>query len=122
LARFKGRGDLLEYAKASGIPISASTAHPYSEDDNLFHISHESGILEDPSAAAPEDVYSWTKDPVHTALDKPALVTVDFEVFLSLPSSPFPVRTIPLDVPCTALATESHSHCLSSSSFLLPPK
>jgi hypothetical protein len=80
LARFKGRGDLLEYAKASGIPISASTAHPYSEDDNMFHISHESGILEDPSAAAPEDVYSWTKDPVHGALDKPALVTIDFVV------------------------------------------
>eukprot|EP00026_Physarum_polycephalum_P007534 Phypoly_transcript_07597.p1 GENE.Phypoly_transcript_07597~~Phypoly_transcript_07597.p1 ORF type:complete len:427 (+),score=71.08 Phypoly_transcript_07597:146-1282(+) len=78
LARFKGRADLLEYAKASGIPISASTAHPYSEDDNMYHISHESGILEDPAAAAPEDVYSWTKDPVHTALPEPTLVTVHF--------------------------------------------
>lgn len=78
LARFKGRADLLEYAKSKGIPISASTPHPYSEDDNMFHISHESGILEDPSAAAPEDVYSWTKDPVHTAEDKPALITIDF--------------------------------------------
>lgn len=79
LGRFKGRADLLEYAKASGIPISASTAHPYSEDDNLFHISHESGILEDPGAAAPESVYSWTKDPVHAALEKPSIVAIDFE-------------------------------------------
>lgn len=79
LERFKGRQDLLAYAKASNIPISASTAHPYSEDDNLFHISHESGILEDPSVAAPEDVYSWTKDPVHTAASEPATVAIDFK-------------------------------------------
>jgi len=79
LDRFKGRADLLEYAKASGIPISASTAHPYSEDDNLFHISHESGILEDPAAAAPENVYSWTKSPVTGALEKPSIVAIDFE-------------------------------------------
>jgi argininosuccinate synthase len=79
LNRFRGRNDLLSYAQASGIPISATTSHPYSEDDNMFHISHESGILEDPAAAAPEGVYSWTKDPVHTALDKPSIVAISFQ-------------------------------------------
>ena len=101
LSRFKGRGDLLEYARASGITISSTTAHPYSEDDNMFHISHESGILEDPAAAAPEDVYSWTKDPVHTASDKPALITIDFEV----PLSPFLSSTLSLSYSFSLLQT-----------------
>jgi len=45
---FKGRTDLLKYASEMKIPVKASIAKPYSEDDNLMHISHEAGILEDP--------------------------------------------------------------------------
>lgn len=48
LARFKGRTDLLKYASEKNIPVKASIDKPYSEDDNLMHISHEAGILEDP--------------------------------------------------------------------------
>ena len=48
LERFKGRTDLLKYASEKGIPVKASIDKPYSEDDNLMHISHEAGILEDP--------------------------------------------------------------------------
>ena len=48
LAAFKGRTDLLRYAADKNIPVKASLAKPYSEDDNLMHISHEAGILEDP--------------------------------------------------------------------------
>lgn len=48
LARFKGRTDLLKYASENNIPVKASIDKPYSEDDNLMHISHEAGILEDP--------------------------------------------------------------------------
>lgn len=48
LSQFKGRTDLLKYAVEKNIPVKASIDKPYSEDDNLMHISHEAGILEDP--------------------------------------------------------------------------
>lgn len=60
LNRFRGRSDMLHYAEQHGIPVSATRKKPYSEDDNMLHISHEAGILEDPNAAADEDVYSRT--------------------------------------------------------------
>ncbi len=64
LARFRGRTDLIAYAQAHGIEIKASQDKPYSEDANLIHISHESGILEDPAAGADESIYSMTKSPL----------------------------------------------------------
>ena len=48
LALFKGRTDLLKYASERKIPVKASIDKPYSEDENLMHISHEAGVLEDP--------------------------------------------------------------------------
>src|SRR4030043_849532 len=48
LSQFKGRTDLLKYASEKKIPVKASIDKPYSEDDNLMHISHEAGVLEDP--------------------------------------------------------------------------
>ncbi len=63
LASFRGRPDLLAYAAAHGIDVKASQAKPYSEDANLIHISHESGVLEDPQTAPDEHVFSWTKHP-----------------------------------------------------------
>jgi len=48
LSKFKGRPDMIKYAEENGIPIKATLKKPYSEDDNLIHISHEAGILEDP--------------------------------------------------------------------------
>ena len=58
LEQFKGRTDMLNYAQAKGIPVKASLAKPYSEDDNLMHISHEAGILEDPKYAPTEEMYT----------------------------------------------------------------
>lgn len=60
LSAFKGRSDMLAYAEKHGIPVTATVKKPYSEDENLLHISHEAGILEDPAAEAAEDVYSRT--------------------------------------------------------------
>ncbi|MFP4061023.1 MAG: argininosuccinate synthase, partial [Bacteroidales bacterium] len=51
LEEFKGRTDMLNYAEKKGIPVKASLKKPYSEDDNLMHISHEAGIFEDPGFA-----------------------------------------------------------------------
>jgi argininosuccinate synthase len=47
--KFQGRNDLLAYAKANNIPVSACPKSPWSMDANILHISYESGILEDPS-------------------------------------------------------------------------
>jgi argininosuccinate synthase len=78
LGRFRGRTDMLHYAEQHGIPVTATQAKPYSEDENLLHISHEAGILEDPGAAAEEGVYSRTTDP-SKAPDTPELLTIAFE-------------------------------------------
>ena len=56
LERFKGRTDLLKYAAEKKIPVKASIDKPYSEDDNLMHISHEAGILEDPMYTAQKSI------------------------------------------------------------------
>ena len=60
---FKGRSDLIAYARQHNIPITATTAKPYSTDANLMHISYEGGILEDPWAAPPEDIFQLTRSP-----------------------------------------------------------
>jgi argininosuccinate synthase len=56
LDQFKGRTDMLNYAEKNKIPVKASLKKPYSEDDNLMHISHEAGILEDPKYKADRDM------------------------------------------------------------------
>jgi argininosuccinate synthase len=72
------REDAIDYAEARQIPITASRTKIYSRDRNLWHISHEGGALEDPSAAPPSDVWTWTVDP-KDAPDQAELVTVGFE-------------------------------------------
>lgn len=59
--RFAGRQALLEYAAKSGIPVAQTTAKPWSTDENLFHISYEAGILEDPDVTPPSDMWKLTK-------------------------------------------------------------
>jgi argininosuccinate synthase len=77
LATFRGRSDMIRYAEANGIDIKTSLAKPYSEDENLLHVSHEAGILEQPDTIAPPEVYSRTVAP-EDAPDEPALVRIDF--------------------------------------------
>lgn len=78
LERFKGRSDLLAFAEEHGIEVSATRAKPFSEDDNLLHISHEAGILEDPMHEAGEDVYSRTTAP-EQAPDTPERIAITFK-------------------------------------------
>lgn len=78
LAKFKGRTDMLNYAAEHGIPVKATSKKPYSEDDNLLHISHEAGILEDPNAICAEDVYSRTSS-IANAPDKADIVSITFK-------------------------------------------
>ncbi len=75
---FKGRKDLIAYAKEKGIPVPVTPEKPYSIDANLFHISYEGGILEDPWQEPPEDMFMWTTSP-EKAPDTPEYVEIDFE-------------------------------------------
>jgi argininosuccinate synthase len=63
LEQFKGRSDMIKYAKKYKIPVKATEVKPYSEDANLLHISHEAGILEDPKKTPVESVFTYTKSP-----------------------------------------------------------
>ena len=74
----KGREDCVSYAAEHGIPVPVSRDKPYSTDANLFHISYEGGILEDPWAAPPDDMWTLTADP-ERAPDEPEEVEVSFE-------------------------------------------
>lgn len=78
LQQFQGRLDMLDYAKKHKIPITATTAKPYSEDENLLHISHEAGILEDPSIECTENVYSLISSP-QKAPDKTMRISLTFQ-------------------------------------------
>ena len=75
---FKSREDLIAYVKTKGVPVQATAEKPYSTDRNLWHCSHEGGILEDPSQEAPEHIFVMTSDPT-TAPDKPVVVSIGFE-------------------------------------------
>jgi argininosuccinate synthase len=78
LSQFRGRTDMLNYAAANGIPVSATIKKPYSEDENLMHISHEAGILEDPRRIAEEDIYSRSLSPKN-APDIETLIEIEFK-------------------------------------------
>ncbi len=78
LAQFKGRSDMIKYAEKNKIPIKASSKKPYSEDDNLMHISHEAGILEDPKKIPDEDIFSYTVSPKN-APDEETLIEIHFK-------------------------------------------
>ena len=60
---FKSRTDLIEYSRDCNIPITVTEEKPYSTDRNLFHISYEGGILEDPWSEPPEDMFVLTIAP-----------------------------------------------------------
>ena len=75
---FRGRNDLIEYAKAHGIPVPVTKEKPYSSDANLLHISYEGGILEDPWKEPPDDIFSMTVSP-EKAPDTPTYIEIDFE-------------------------------------------
>ncbi|WP_027869309.1 argininosuccinate synthase [Eubacterium sp. AB3007] len=75
---FQSREDLIEYASANGIPIEQTTEKIYSRDENIWHISHEGGELEDP--------WNLHKDTIHVlsctpeeAPDVPTFVDITFE-------------------------------------------
>jgi argininosuccinate synthase len=73
-----GRADLVAYAEARGISTPVTKESPYSMDANLYHISYEGGVLEDPWAAPPRGMFRMTTDP-EDAPDEPREVVVGFQ-------------------------------------------
>jgi argininosuccinate synthase len=74
----KGRSELIRYARDRGIPVSATASKPYSIDRNLFHVSYEGGVLEDPWHAPDEEMFEWTVAP-ERAPDRPEELEIEFE-------------------------------------------
>lgn len=79
--RFAGRQALLEFAAKSNIPVTQTTAKPWSTDENLFHISYEAGILEDPNTTPPDDMWKLTTAP-EKAPETPERITIEFKAGL----------------------------------------
>jgi argininosuccinate synthase len=59
--KFQGRSDLLEFASHNNIPVSQTVEKPWSTDENMFHISYEAGILENPNVVPSKDMWKFTK-------------------------------------------------------------
>ncbi len=78
LSQFKGRTDMLNYAEEKGIPVKQTIKKPYSEDDNIVHISHEAGILEDPLFTADKSLLCKMVAP-QDAPDKETHISIRFE-------------------------------------------
>lgn len=75
---FQSREDLIEYAKAHNIPIAQTAEKIYSRDENIWHISHEGGNLENPWNEHKDDIHVLSV-PVEQAPDEPTFVEVNFE-------------------------------------------
>src|SRR3989454_9910542 len=87
---FKSREDLIAYVRAKGVPVQATVDKPDSTDRNLWHCSHEGGILEDPSKEPPEHIFVMTRDPLE-APDLPVVVEIGFEE-----GTPVSVNRVPM--------------------------
>ncbi len=76
--QFKSRSDLIEYAEKHNIPVPVTKSKPYSSDRNLLHISFEGGILEDPWAEPPADMFLLSKSP-EAAPDKATYLEIEYQ-------------------------------------------
>ena len=76
--RFAGRQALLAYAAEKQIPVQQTAAKPWSTDENLFHISYEAGILEDPAVTPPADMWKLTVAP-EDAPQEPERLSIEFK-------------------------------------------
>ena len=72
------REDTIKYAAARGIPVPVKSGSAYSIDENIWGRSIECGILEDPWAEPPEEIYAWTVSP-EKAPAQPSYIIVGFE-------------------------------------------
>ncbi len=72
------REDAITYANAHKVPVEQTKANIYSRDRNVWHLSHEGGVLEDPANEPDEAMWQWVASP-QKAPDKPAVVEIGFD-------------------------------------------
>ena len=73
----RSREDAIKYANERSIPITATTKSIYSRDANIWHLSHEGGLLEDPWLEPEESMYLLTASP-ENAPDIPSYIEIEF--------------------------------------------
>jgi argininosuccinate synthase len=98
---FNSRQSLIEYSERHGIPVTATREKPYSIDRNLFHISYEGGILEDPWQEPPSDMYTMIVQP-EKAPDEPRYLEISYNQ-----GNPVALNNEPLS-PAALLARLNH--------------
>ena len=76
--KISSREDALAYATAHNVPVEQTKANLYSRDRNIWHLSHEGGVLEDPANAPEESMWQWVLSP-EKASNTPADVEIGFE-------------------------------------------
>ena len=76
--KIQSREDAIAYARTHNVPVEQTKANIYSRDRNIWHLSHEGGVLEDPAKAPEESMWQWIVSP-ERAPDKPAEVEIGFE-------------------------------------------
>src|SRR5437763_3911915 len=104
----RSREDAIAYAESRGIPLAAARQKIYSRDANLWHLSHEGGILENPNAAPPDDLLQLTRNVVD-APDQPENVVIGFEK--GIPVSVNGRRLAPVDLIATLNAIGGKHGC-----------
>jgi len=72
------REEAIAYARAHNVPVEQTTKNIYSRDRNIWHLSHEGGLLEDPANAPDESMWQWVVSPAK-APDQPTTVEIGFE-------------------------------------------
>lgn len=78
IKKFPGRKEMIAFANKNNIPVKATKTKPWSTDENLMHISFESGILEDPWLKPPEDMFEYTISPEKSP-DKTITIIIEFK-------------------------------------------
>ena len=101
----RSRIDAIAYAEKAGIPVPVTVEKPYSTDRNLWHISYEGGILEDPTREPREDMFLLTCSP-EEAPDKPAYVKILFEKGVPVALNGVPMESVELMEAANKIAGE----------------
>jgi argininosuccinate synthase len=76
--KIASREEAIAYARAHNVPVEQTTKNIYSRDRNIWHLSHEGGVLEDPANAPDENMWQWVVSPA-AAPEKPTTVEIGFE-------------------------------------------
>jgi len=76
--KIESREDAIAYAQTHGVPVEQTKSNIYSRDRNIWHLSHEGGVLEDPANAPEESMWQWIVSP-ERAPESSAEVEIGFE-------------------------------------------